>query len=336
MTTLSPSHNASTRPGINMQRLRQIFDRRAAAFDEVAFLPREIAQRMHERFAYIKLAPTYVLDAGCGLGDDLSTLQARFASAAVVGLDISKQMLVGAATNQKEQTPVKTWWSRWLKAIRRIFGGQRRQLVQADFAALPFASDTFSLLWSNLALHWHPAPDHVLAEWNRALQAGGLAMFSMLGPDSLRELRTAYQLADGEMVCPRVINFVDMHEVGDMLVEHGFEAPVMDMEMLTITYLSPEALLKDVRRWGAYPFTVSNRPAGLTGRRAHAAHMSKLKAALEAQRMPDGTIPLSIEVIYGHAWKAALKATSKGHAGHATVRVDEIGRAQRSEKRVFK
>ncbi len=51
-----------------------------------------------------------------------------------------------------------------------------------------------------------------------------------------------------------VIEFVDMHDLGDMLVESGFEIPVMDQETLTITYKSPESLLADVRRWGAYPF----------------------------------------------------------------------------------
>ena len=33
-----------------------------------------------------------------------------------------------------------------------------------------------------------------------------------------------------------VIDFVDMHDLGDMLVESGFEIPVMDQETLTITY----------------------------------------------------------------------------------------------------
>ncbi|MDI9690518.1 SAM-dependent methyltransferase, partial [Burkholderia cenocepacia] len=52
----------------------------------------------------------------------------------------------------------------------------------------------------------------------------------------------------------RVIDFVDMHDLGDMLVESGFEIPVMDQEVLTVTYKSPDSLLADVRRWGAYPF----------------------------------------------------------------------------------
>jgi len=46
-------------------------------------------------------------------------------------------------------------------------------------------------------------------------------------------------------------------------------------------------------------------------------------AALERQRGPDGTIPLTFEVIYGHAWKAAVKTTPEGYG---VVRLDEIGR----------
>src|SRR5260364_183057 len=71
------------------------------------------------------------------------------------------------------------------------------------------------------------------------------------------------------------------------------ETPVMDMEMLTLTYRSPAALLNDVRRWGAYP---CNRSLdGLTGRRRYAA----LTAALEAQRAAcGGQIELTFEVVY--------------------------------------
>ncbi|MET5115579.1 SAM-dependent methyltransferase, partial [Burkholderia pseudomallei] len=85
-----------------------------------------------------------------------------------------------------------------------------------------------------------------------------LLMFSTLGPDTLRELRAACAVAAaaaGEArAVARVIDFVDMHVLGDMLVESGFEIPVMDEETLTVTYKSPDSLLGDVRRLGAYPF----------------------------------------------------------------------------------
>ncbi len=61
-------------------------------------------------------------------------------------------------------------------------------------------------------------------------------MFSTFGPDTLRELRTAFADADGQ---PHISRFVDMHDIGDMLVHTGFAEPVMDMEEITLTYADP-------------------------------------------------------------------------------------------------
>ena len=90
---MSSTPAKSGRPAHDSRRLQRIFDRRAATFDEVAFLPREIAQRMRERLDYIKVNPASVLDAGCGAGDDLPGLRERFPEAPVFGTDLSQSML---------------------------------------------------------------------------------------------------------------------------------------------------------------------------------------------------------------------------------------------------
>ncbi|KAB0633211.1 class I SAM-dependent methyltransferase, partial [Burkholderia territorii] len=107
---MSPASTSTGRPANDARRLRRIFDRRAAAFDAVAFLPREIAQRMNERLEYIKVSPAAVLDAGCGPGDDLPALRARFPEAPVFGVDLSGAMLARAGEREVEQTS----WRRWL------------------------------------------------------------------------------------------------------------------------------------------------------------------------------------------------------------------------------
>ncbi|GAB2905036.1 methyltransferase domain-containing protein [Paraburkholderia jirisanensis] len=294
-----------------------MFDRRAVTFGEVAFLPREIAQRMRERLDYIKVTPTHVLDAGCGAGDDLPVLRQRFPEAPVFGTDLSWQMLTRAVQHDVGDTS----WRRFLPAaLGKALGARGPRFAQADFSALPFAAGAFDLIWSNLAMHWHSRPDLVFPEWQRVLKVNGLLMFSTLGPDTLKELRGAYaqvEAAHGEPSRAHVIDFVDMHDLGDMLVESGFEIPVMDQETLTITYKSPQSLLADVRRWGAYPF--ERTPSELPARRLHKA----LLAALEARRSADGTIPLTFEVIYGHAWKAVPRTDAQGHS---IVRIEDIGR----------
>ncbi|MBB5400179.1 malonyl-CoA O-methyltransferase [Paraburkholderia youngii] len=315
---MSPTSAQSGRPAYDSRRLRRIFDRRAATFDEVAFLPREIAQRMRERLDYIKVAPSSVLDAGCGAGEDIPALRARFPEAPVFGADLSHGMLRRALRHDAGNTS----WRRFLPAsLGKALGARGPRFAQADFSALPFAAGAFEFIWSNLALHWHSRPDLVFPEWQRVLKVNGLLMFSTLGPDTLKELRGAYaeiEAAHGVASRKHVIDFVDMHDLGDMLVEAGFEIPVMDQETLTITYKSPESLLADVRRWGAYPFE-RDAHDGALARRLHKA----LLAALEARRRADGTIALTFEVIYGHAWKAVPRTTAEGHG---IVRLEDIGR----------
>ncbi|PYE26118.1 malonyl-CoA O-methyltransferase [Paraburkholderia silvatlantica] len=328
---MSPSPASTGRPDYDTRHLRRIFDRRAATFDDVAFLPREIAQRMRERLEYIKVNPAAVLDIACGQGDDLPGLRERFPEAPVFGTDLSLGMLRHA----REHDAPDTSWRRFLPAsVGRALGSRGPRVAQADFAELPFAHGAFELLWSNLALHWHPRPDLVFGEWQRVLRVNGLLMFSTLGPDTLKELRGAFaevEAAHGVPTRAHVIDFVDMHDLGDMLVENGFEIPVMDQETLTITYKTPEKLLADVRRWGAYPFARNGDGAG-EGENGGATHGARrlhraLVAALEARRRTDGphagTIPLTFEIIYGHAWKAVPRTTAEGHG---IVRIEDIGR----------
>ncbi|MGE8473342.1 MULTISPECIES: methyltransferase domain-containing protein [Burkholderiaceae] len=319
---MSPTETG--RPAYDSRRLRKIFDRRAATFNDVAFLPREIAQRMRERLDYIKVNPAQVLDAGCGAGDDLPALRERFPEAPVFGTDLSRAMLARAVQHDATDTS----WRRFLPAsLGKALGSRGPRFAQADFSALPFAAGAFEFIWSNLALHWHSRPDLVFPEWQRVLKVNGLLMFSTLGPDTLKELRGAYaeiEAAHGVNTHKHVIDFVDMHDLGDMLVESGFEIPVMDQETLTITYKSPESLLADVRRWGAYPFRREASP-GVASRRMQKA----LLAALEARRRADGTIPLTFEVIYGHAWKAVPRMTPEGHG---IVRIEDIGRGRQGNR----
>lgn len=309
--------------------LRRVFDRRAASFERSEFLPREVSQRMLERLEYIVAAPTRVLDAGCGTGRDLGALSVRYPQADVFGLDLSHAMAASASARLAEgpggaRRGARSSVSRWLpEALRRVLTHAPTSAVQANFAQLPFATDSIDLLWSNLALQWHARPDAVFPEWQRVLKPGGLLMFSTLGPDTLLELRAAYQEIDPAYV--PIADFVDMHDFGDMLVASAFEVPVMDMERLSVTYRTPEALLADVRQWGAFLGRDGvPRPQGLGRRARHRA----LLAALERQRRDDGTIALTFELIYGHAWCSQSQSRQTDKDGHAVVRIDQIGRGR--------
>ena len=282
--------------------VRRAFERAAATYDSAAVLDREIGQRMAERLGVVKLEPAAILDAGCGTGEGIAELRTRFPDAAIVGLDIAFAMLTAARRRLSASAAER-------RTLARLFGagGQRASgaLVCADLGRLPFAGDAFDLVWSNLALQWINDPPVAFAEFRRVLSVGGLLMFTTFGPDTLAELRAAFARVDR---APHVSRFVDMHDVGDMLLDAGFAEPVMDMEKLTLTYLDADALMRDLKATGARNATVGRR-RGLTGRRRWAG----LTDSLEAFRR-EGRLPATFEVIYGHAWKPEPRTAADGRA----------------------
>jgi malonyl-CoA O-methyltransferase len=259
----------------------------------------------------VKIAPKCVLDAGCGAGADLPALQARFANACLLGMDASPPMLKVARDRQAAvRSSMHRLLAKWLPAKMAAGPDAGAGLLCGDFARLPLAAHSVDLVWSNLALHWHPQPDRVISEWRRVLRVDGLLMFSCFGPDTFKELRSAFAAVDDR---PHVLPFVDMHDFGDMLINAGFSTPVMDMETIGVTYQSVEKLLADVRAWGGNPLAIRHR--GLQGRSAWA----RIMHALEQNRQPDGRITLSFEVIYGHAFRPVSRTTA---SGEAIIRLD--------------
>ncbi|MFP5390904.1 MAG: methyltransferase domain-containing protein [Gammaproteobacteria bacterium] len=298
----TPSDSTLSAP-IDLTVVRRLFSRadRIAGAD---FLRREIAERMHERLQLVRLVPRRVLDAGCGSGADLATLQRAYPAAQVIGLDGAPAMLAKAAPAAAQGT-LKGMLSRLLPAKTGI------DLVCADFADLPLGPNSVDLIWSNLALPWHPQPDRVFTEWRRVVSVDGLLMFSSFGPDTLRELRAAFAVLDEDVrsqAQSHVLPFVDMHDLGDQLVAAGFATPVIDMEVITVTYKTAEALLADVRALGGNPLATRRR--GLIGR----AGWKRVLDALERGRGPDGKLALTFEVIYGHAFRPAPRSTAQGEA----------------------
>ena len=287
---------------IDSRAVRRHFARAAATYDAAAVLQREVGTRMAERLDVVRLVPDAILDAGCGTGEALAELAARYPKARRIALDVAFPMLALARSRAEERRSVM---SRLLAPIRGA-AGALPQFACGDIGALPFAHGTFGLVWSNLALQWVSDLARSLAEFHRVLEVGGLVVFTTFGPDTLKELRAAFAGVDAH---PHVSRFVDMHDVGDLLVHAGFADPVLQMEMITLTYADAPAMLRDLKAIGATN-AMRGRGRGLMGRE----RWHKALAALVQTSSADGRIPATFEVIYGHAWKAAPTRTPEGHA----------------------
>ena len=268
--------------------LRDAFEKAAPGYDAAAVLQHEVCRRMLSRLDFVKLQPAAILDAGCGTGNVVADLRARFPHAGLCALDIAAGMVRHACARV-------SWWRRMT--------GHGLLPVCGDIEKLPLRSAAVDLAWSNLALQWVNESPHAFAELRRVLAPGGLLMFSTLGPDTLKELRAAYQGTDRYT---HVNRFIDMHDLGDMLVQAGFADPVMDMEYITLTYADVRALMHDLKAIGAHNVTTGRRP-GMTAR----AVLAAVERNYEVFRV-DGRLPATFEVIYGHAWVPPARVTADG------------------------
>jgi malonyl-CoA O-methyltransferase len=295
--------------------LRKRFDRAAATYADAAVVQREVGNRLLERFDIMRIAPSVVLDVGSGPGTHTAALAARFPDATVIAIDQSPAMVARATPLVAKQG----WLARLTSGGNKSGKGETRGLV-ADMNALPLPREHADVLWSNFALQWANDLPALFAEWNRVLKVGGVMMFTAPGPDTLIELRRAIS-RDEAVAGKHVHKFTDLHDIGDMLVHAGFADPVMDMEVITLEYATTDALWRDLKAQGANN-AMRTRSRGLMTPRK----LRVIEAALEAGRRDGGPIRLSVEVIYGHAWKMAAKKTAEGHG---IVRPEAIGRRPR-------
>ncbi|CAB1367613.1 methyltransferase domain-containing protein [Denitratisoma oestradiolicum] len=264
--------------------MRADFARAAASYDSAAVLAAEVGRRMAERLDVIRLQPRRLADIGCATGDGLRALQQRYPAALSLALDYALPMLDQVAGR--------------VPLMQRLRGRAPR-LVNGDVNHLPLAAGSLDLIWSNLMLHWLDDPLPAFRELHRTLAVDGLLMFSLLGPDTLKELRAACAACG---IAPPLRAFHDMHDIGDMLVAAGFADPVMDMEMITLTYPAPRGMLRDQRHLGVRDGLLGHLPWR---------QWRRVLATWAESRSP---VPATFEVVYGHAWKAAPRQTADGRS----------------------
>ena len=260
---------------LDQKLIRRGFARAAAHFDEHDFLHREIRDRLLERLQAVRIEPRTVLDLGAGTGGALASLRSRFPNARTLPVDLTPEMLAA--------------------------GAAAGSAVCADAARLPLQDASVDVVFSNLMLHHCPEPPAVLAEVRRVLTDDGVFVLTTLGPTSLLEVGRAWATADSYT---HIAPFTDMHDLGDLLVRSGFAEPVLDSQVLTVTYGEFDKLVADLRHAGGTNANAGRNP-GLTGRNT----ARLFRSACEAQASADGRIPVTIEVVFAIAWAGALEAT---------------------------
>lgn len=262
---------------IDRKAMRVAFEKAASSYDAVAVLQQEVADRLVDRMGLMSMKPVSILDAGSGTGFVSQLLTARYPKAKITALDLAFNML-------KKAKSKRTFKQRWNKNFN---------YVNAEVESLPFADASFELVISGLTLQWCQDLPKVFAEFKRILAPGGLLIFSSFGPDTLKELRQSWAEVDD---LAHVNAFADLHDVGDALLQTGFADPVMDMEMLTVTYKDVKTVMSDLKQIGAHN-VMQGRSHKITGKNK----LQKMIQAYEQFRV-EGLVPVTHEIVYGHAW----------------------------------
>jgi malonyl-CoA O-methyltransferase len=270
--------------------------RRMAQQNEPPWLHSEVARRLAERLVPIRAQPERVLDWWAGPGGGARVLRERYPKAEIVAVE-----------------PDATWLARRARVVRRPWWGLGK--ASAGLGRSAADSDTTlgraQLVWANMALHGVVDPPALFSRWHALLGVDGFIAFSCLGPGTLRELRDLYAALHWPAPTP---GFIDMHDLGDMLVAAGFADPVLDQETLALSWPNAEALLAELRQLGGN--AAPDRFAGLRT----PAWRRRLVAALGERAGADGRITLSFEVAYGHGFKAAPRL----QGGEVSVSLDDM------------
>jgi len=269
------------------------FSRCAKTYDKAAVLQQEIGKRLIERLAFIKITPSTILDLGSGTGFFSKFLLQQYPHATLFNIDIAEGMLSYANKNNSH-------YSNQLYPIS----------ICADAEFLPLQNNSIDFIFSNCMLQWSFNPQDILKEINRVLKPDGLFLFSTFGPDTLKELKQSFLDFDPN---PHINLFMDMHDMGDLLLQANFIDPVMDMEHFTLTYKTVVDLVQDLRQTGSnrmYPTT--DIPATFHPK----SFREKLIQHYELFRTSENRLPATFEIVYGHAF---------GNTHKSLYRADEEG-----------
>lgn len=183
--------------------------------------------------------------------------------------------------------------------IEHCFVAGRDLILEED--VFPFAPASLDLVVSALDLHTVNDLPGALLQIRQGLKPDGLFVAAILGGETLHELRACLSEAELELrggITPRVAPFADKPQMGALLQRAGFALPVVDSDIVTVTYDSIFPLMKDLRLMGEGNAIVV-RDKHFT-RRALFLRAGELYAQKFSE--PDGRIRASFEVIFLLGW----------------------------------
>ncbi len=257
----------------SVAQVAQAFSQAAQHYDAVAGLQRQAADHL------INLCGSYlrgqVMDIGCGTGYLTRQVLQQGAVTQVLGVDVAEGML--------------NW-------CREHINDSRCDWLQADAQALPLAANSLDLMVSSLAIQWCADEQALFSNISRVLRADGRFFATTLGPDTLAELRWAWQQVDDFQ---HVNEFVPQAELLKAVQPHFSEVDIQ-AHTICLKFDKVSEILRELKQLGASNHNLG-ASRGLTTRN----QLRTMTAAYESLRDEQGKLPVSYQIYTISANKCA-------------------------------
>lgn len=274
------------------QTIQNTFNRSAPTYDQAALLAQEVCHRLCEQLQFIHLQPKIILDLGAGTAYANRLLKKQYPQAQIISLDLAEKLI---------QT-------------------QPEHAICAAAEHLPLQAQTIDLVFSNLMLPWCDDISGIFSEVYRVLTPGGLFLFSSFGAETLQEIQFSWEKID---TFPHVHGCYDLQDLGDLLVQQHFADPVMNSERLVVNYQNIQQLSQELKQSGLQNI-LQTRRRSLTGKR----RWQEFLQQLACYQTPNGRLPISFDLMYGHAWRSNL---ARPQDGEVAIPISAIKRNRREK-----
>ena len=267
----------------DQQLIRQHRQRASRDYADFAFLKDAAAARLADRLELIRRDFNLCLDLGAHDG----RLAQHFAQDS--GQDLSGSVKIG---HMIQADPAVGF----ALAAANYGSGIVHALDQ-----LPYKAESFDAVFSCLSLHWVDDLPGLMMQARRLLKPDGLLLMSLLGGNSLIELRQVLAEAEQDItggLSPRCAPMADIRDIGGLLGRAGLALPVADSDRLTVHYPHMFKLMADLRGMGEQNALLARLK---TPTRRDVFYRA---AEIYQQRFgqADGQIPASFEIVTVTGW----------------------------------
>jgi malonyl-CoA O-methyltransferase len=261
------------------KKIMRDFNRAAKTYDTFAALQRKVSERLFNiqslqnqlTKAQIGQERRTILEIGCGTGYFHELLRKNKIYLPLIQIDIAPAMCEIAASY----------------ASPPEYG--RTHTCAADMHHLPFADNSFNIIFSSMTMQWAENIEQVFIEAKRVLSNGGDFAFSIVGNDSLFELQQSFLLAN---LSSPIHSFSSQNEIKEKLIQAGLAESEVFTETITMFYDDIYSLLRAIKNVGAS--YKNNNQKGLLGKK----HFEKVEKIYHSKFATPKGLPLSWNIIY--------------------------------------